>query len=450
MQRLKISLLGAFAVQLDELDITDLLRTKKERAILAFLAQEGERAHMRQTVAEFFWPDRPENYARMNLRQALLGIRRMFGNEDTANGFLFATEETVQVERKNVWLDTDIFANNLMATHSHSHAHLQTCPECLIALEETVRIYHGDFLEDLLLNDLTGFQEWVFFHRERYFRYLLDALHSLTEIYYKKADYETTYKHAWRYVSLAPLEEAAHRILMRVFALTGRRSAALQQYQLCKSLMERELRIEPSPETKRLYEHISSGLSLEKIDTGSLSDTNFPPRPPQPRPRQTGPLYDPFTHIPMRALFMDRLQHAVIRMQRDQQKLAVCIVSVSYPLNQNMLPELKKFVEQHLVSRLLGSVRKGDTVARLEDDRYALILEAIRDPRDLDTITHKITNNVGAPILTQGQRVVVKLVLGGSVFPEDGLDPMALLDKAETAMREARIKQAAFYYSPSE
>lgn len=237
---------------------------------------------------------------------------------------------------------------------------------------------------------------------------------------------------------------------MRVFALTGRRSAALQQYQLCKSLMERELRIEPSPETKRLYEHISSGLSLEKIDTGSLSDTNFPPRPPQPRPRQTGPLYDPFTHIPMRALFMDRLQHAVIRMQRDQQKLAVCNVSVSYPLNQNMLPELKKFVEQHLVSRLLGSVRKGDTVARLEDDRYALILEAIRDPRDLDTITHKITNNVGAPILTQGQRVVVKLVLGGSVFPEDGLDPMALLDKAETAMREARIKQAAFYYSPSE
>jgi GGDEF domain-containing protein len=147
---------------------------------------------------------------------------------------------------------------------------------------------------------------------------------------------------------------------------------------------------------------------------------------------------------------MDRLQHAVIRMQRDQQKLAVCLVSVSYPLNPNMLPDLKKFVEQHLVSRLLGSVRKGDTVARLEDDRYALILEAIRDPRDLDTITQKIVNNVGTPILTQGQRVMIKLVLGGSVFPVDGMDPMALLDQAVTAMREARIKQASFYYPPSD
>lgn len=450
MQRLKISLLGAFTVQLAGLDVTDLLRTKKERAILAFLAQESDRAHMRQTVAEFFWPDRPENYARMNLRQALLGIRRMFGNEDTASDFLFATEETVQVEAKNMWLDTDAFTNNLMATHSHSHAHLQTCPECLSALEETVRMYRGDFLEDLLLNDLTGFQEWVFFNRERNFRYLLDALHTLTEIYFKKGDYETTYKHAWRYVSLAPLEEAAHRMLMRVFALTGRRSAALQQYQLCKSLMERELRIEPSPETKRLYEHISSGLSLEKIDTGSLANADLPPRPAQPKPRQTGPLYDPFTHIPMRALYMDRLQHAVIRMQRDQQKLAVCLVSVSYPLNPNMLPDLKKFVEQHLVSRLLGSVRKGDTVARLEDDKYALILEAIRDPRDLDTITQKIMNNVGTPVLTQGQRVIIKLVLGGGVFPVDGMDPVALLDKAETTMREARIKQASFYFPPSD
>ncbi len=450
MQRLNVSLLGSFEVRLDDTDVTDLLRTKKERAILAYLAQEADRAHMRQSVAEFFWPDRPENYARMNLRQALLGIRRMIGPEEKASEFLFTTEETVQIEREKIWLDTNEFTNKLMATHSHSHTHLQTCPECLNALESTVQIYRGDFLEDLLLNDLAGFQEWVFFHRERNFRYLLDALHSLTEIYFKKRDYETTYKHAWRYVSLAPLEEAAHRMLMRVFALTGRRSAALQQYQLCKSLMERELRIEPSVETKRLYEHISAGLSLDKIDTGSLANGSVPPRPAQPRPRQTGPLYDPFTHIPMRALYMDRLQHAVIRMQRDQQKLAVCMVMVSYPLNQNMLPELKKHVEQHVVSRLLGSVRKGDTVARLEDDLFALILEAIRDPRDLDTITQKLITNVGSPILTQGQRIVLKLVLGGSVFPVDGMDPVVLLEKADTAMREARIKQASFFYPSSD
>ena len=45
---------------------------------------------------------------------------------------------------------------------------------------------------------------------------------------------------------------------------------------------------------------------------------------------------------------------------------------------------------------------------------------------------------------------MIKLVLGGSVFPVDGMDPMALLDQAETAMREARIKQASFYYPPSD
>jgi DNA-binding SARP family transcriptional activator len=97
MSQLKIGLLGSFHVQLDGVDITEALRTKKERAILAFLAQEAERPHLRQTVAEFFWPDRPENYARMNLRQALLGIRRAMGCEDNANAFLKVTEETVRL-----------------------------------------------------------------------------------------------------------------------------------------------------------------------------------------------------------------------------------------------------------------------------------------------------------------------------------------------------------------
>jgi diguanylate cyclase (GGDEF)-like protein len=373
------------------------------------------------------------------------------GSEENANAFLKITEETVRLLEKEVWLDTAVFASDLLITHNHDHSQILDCPDCFHRLEEAVQLYRGDFLEDLLLTDLAGFQEWVFFHRERQFRFLLDALHSLSKIYFKRTDYENAYKYAWRYVSLVPLEEAAHRMLMRIFALTGRRSAAMQQFQLCKSLLERELRIEPSVETQRLNELISAGISLDKLDTGNLFDTTSPTRPSRTRNRLTGPLYDAFTNLPTRTLYMDRLQHAITRMDRDQTKLAACVLAVSFPLQQkSMQPDLKRQVEQHLVSRLLGAVRKGDTVARLQDDEFALIMEGIKDASAVETISQKIQGSVGTPILALGQRVVVKLVMGASVYPDDGDDPRTLLNKADAAMRTARLKQAAFYFPPSD
>ncbi len=74
MSRLEISLLGPFRVHFDGNDLNEILRTRKERALLAYLAEEPPRLQTREKVAEFFWPNRPETYARMNLRQALLGL----------------------------------------------------------------------------------------------------------------------------------------------------------------------------------------------------------------------------------------------------------------------------------------------------------------------------------------------------------------------------------------
>lgn len=85
MEKLKIFLFGNFQVHLDDADITDSLRTRKERALFAYLAEEPAILQTREKVAEFFWPNRPETYARMNLRQALAGLRRSLGGDENAN-----------------------------------------------------------------------------------------------------------------------------------------------------------------------------------------------------------------------------------------------------------------------------------------------------------------------------------------------------------------------------
>ena len=82
MAHLSLSLLGPFRCKIDGSDVSADFRTKKERALLAYLAVEADRRHPREVLGELFWPGKPEGYARMNLRQALSGIRRAIQMQD--------------------------------------------------------------------------------------------------------------------------------------------------------------------------------------------------------------------------------------------------------------------------------------------------------------------------------------------------------------------------------
>ncbi len=447
MTGINFYLLGSFKVCLDGAELTGALRTRKECAFLAYLAEESERPLPRETVAELLWPGRPEKFARMNLRQALLGIRKAFGDDEITNSFLSVTESTLQVNRERVWLDTAAFTEMIRAANSHAHQSLHTCPTCIDRLEKAVQYYRGNFLEDLILGDVSGFEEWLVIQRERHFRQMTGALQALARAYFKQANYEQAYLYAWRTIDMAPLEEAAHRLLMRVLYLTGKRNAALEQYQAFKEIMQRELGVEPSSATTQLYKNIKQELPIERMDTGSLTLPAASRHGSTPAPQPTFQLYDPNTQLPLQPLLMDRLLHAISRMERHQLGLAVCVLSARYIFDQEMTPELKKQAEQHLVSRLIRSVRKSDTVACLREDVYALILEEIQNPRSIPLLTQKIVRAVSMPIHMREAAVEVRLSIGSSFFPLEGADAVSLLNLADNAMRAARL-QAHFSLSP--
>src|SRR4051794_35741939 len=59
-----------------------------------------------------------------------------------------------------------------------------------------------------------------------------------------------------RILALDPLQEAAHRALMRLHARHGRRGAALARYQVLRDTLARELETAPEEETQRLYREL--------------------------------------------------------------------------------------------------------------------------------------------------------------------------------------------------
>ncbi|MBN1148339.1 MAG: diguanylate cyclase [Anaerolineales bacterium] len=272
MARLSIYLLGAFQVRLKEQFVTSSLRTEKERLLLAYLAMERQRSHSRESLAELLWPERPEGVARTNLRQALLGVRRTIGDRVATSPFLQLSEGAIQFNPPYpYWIDTSAFLACFQEVQSHNHASLDTCEACMNCYQEAVSLYRGDFLSDFTSFDNPPLNEWVIFQREQFFRYLMTALQNLTAFYQARSDFDTAFSFARQQVKLAPVEESAHRQLMSLLAASGRRSAALEQYQTCREILWEELGVEPSRETEQIYERIKQGLPLEATPTASLT-----------------------------------------------------------------------------------------------------------------------------------------------------------------------------------
>jgi predicted ATPase/DNA-binding SARP family transcriptional activator len=268
MALLSIHSLGPLHVTLDG-DPVIGFESNKVRALLVYLAAESDRPHSRETLAGFLWPDQPEQSARHNLRQALSNLRQVIRDDDAEQSFLQITRRTVRFNPgSDHWLDVTAFAAHIAASEAHPHHRLESCESCIQQLEQAVAFYRGNFLEGFFVDDSVPFEDWALLLRERFHRLALDALYYLARYYERRRDYDRARRYARRQVELEPWREEAHQQLMRLLARSGQRSAALAQYDVCRRILAKELKIDPHEETTALYERIRAA--------GNASPHNLP------------------------------------------------------------------------------------------------------------------------------------------------------------------------------
>jgi DNA-binding SARP family transcriptional activator len=217
-----------------------VLPARKAQGLLAYLALPLGRAHPREKLAALLWGDMPDAQARGNLRQALSRIQKAWAGA-AVPGMLFRGD-TIALDPSAVEVDVGAF-ERLLADGRPG------------ALEQAVERYRGDLLEGLALPE-RAFDEWLTAERERLHELAIKALGRLLA---HQSTTETDDQALWtarRLLELDPLEEAVHRLVMRLHSQHGRRTAALRQYQICVDHLERELRAEPEAETRQLHQEI--------------------------------------------------------------------------------------------------------------------------------------------------------------------------------------------------
>src|SRR5688572_24240022 len=150
MERTTLTLLGGLDVRRDT-GSGVILPTAKYRALLAFLAVPPGLAHPRDKLAALLWGDLPREKGRAALRQAVFAIRRALDSE--AAPALDVASDVVALRPDAVWVDVAEFERCAARGTRES-------------LERAVRLYGGDFLAGLRLDE-EPFEEWLTIERQR-------------------------------------------------------------------------------------------------------------------------------------------------------------------------------------------------------------------------------------------------------------------------------------------
>ncbi len=149
--------------------------------------------------------------------------------------------------------------------------------------------------------------------------------------------------------------------------------------------------------------------------------------------------HDPLTGLPNRALFHDRLRHAVARHARDRRPVAVvfCDLDDFKPVNDTFGHAAGDQLLIAVAARLTSAVRGEDTVGRLGGDEFAVLLEDGGDPA---ITAGRLAAALTAPLPVAGTLVRVHASIGvGHTDPgESAVTVDELLARADAAMYAAK------------
>ena len=163
--------------------------------------------------------------------------------------------------------------------------------------------------------------------------------------------------------------------------------------------------------------------------------------------------HDPLTDLPNRALFMDRLGHALARAGQQASEVAVLFTDLdNFKVINDSLGH--KAGDQLLVAvaeRLKACLRPVDTVARLGGDEFTLLLEGVTGVSDAARVAERIAQELRAPFALEAQEVFATTSTGIAVSSSAQGQPTDLLRHADLAMYRAKSKGKACYevFEPS-
>lgn len=150
--------------------------------------------------------------------------------------------------------------------------------------------------------------------------------------------------------------------------------------------------------------------------------------------------HDWLTGLPNRLLFNDRLDVAIKRAKRVEEKLALLYMDLDgfKEVNDSLGHAKGDLLLSKVANRIKSCVRDSDTIARMGGDEFTVLLTEIHDQDAINMVLEKIKTAVNKPFILEGKTVNIGISIGVAVFPEQGEEREKLLRVADNAMYEEK------------
>lgn len=256
---LEITLFGKFSFRTPN-EVFEQTQRARYIELLCYLLVYYDRSHAREKLASLFWENTSTAKSKKNLRQTLWQVQTILpassGQKNT--DLLLIEPGWIQFnDQADVCLDLREFEQTY--THIQGANGRSLSSTQVEAIKKALTLYRGNLLEG-------WYQEWCVYERERLMNMYLHMLDKMLVYCEQHVQIDQGIAYGTQILKYDRANESAHAHLMRLYALSGNRTAAIHQYQYCVAALRDELNVPPSKSTMDLYQQIINGQSGSELE----------------------------------------------------------------------------------------------------------------------------------------------------------------------------------------
>jgi diguanylate cyclase (GGDEF)-like protein/PAS domain S-box-containing protein len=159
--------------------------------------------------------------------------------------------------------------------------------------------------------------------------------------------------------------------------------------------------------------------------------------------------HDPVTNLANRALFADRVQHAIMRSIRGGPAIGIMFIDLDdfKTVNDSLGHAAGDTVLQEVARRLQATVRPADTVARFGGDEFAILLDGVNDSSEAADVAGRMLRALEQQFEVEGKQVYPRASVGICLVDSEfgATDAEELLRNADVAMYMAKRDSKGSY-----
>ncbi|WP_178854871.1 AfsR/SARP family transcriptional regulator, partial [Streptomyces acidiscabies] len=245
---LSFQVLGPLKVRADGRPL--LLRSARQRTVLAVLLLTPGRAVSVDALADAVWHGRPPVTARNQIAICVSALRKTFRDEAGVDGLIETQLPGYVLHREGHYVDVAALYESAAAARAAAEA--GNTDEAAARFEDALALWAGPVLDGMDDSVLSGVVDRI-----------TELRSNLTEEYaavqLRRGRYRSVVESLGPLVAEHPLREDARAVLMRAYHLSGRRSEALDCYREGRRILVAELGVEPGAELRELHRTVLEG-----------------------------------------------------------------------------------------------------------------------------------------------------------------------------------------------